>query len=143
MISSRNESRMAPASASLPASLKRRACLIRFPYRRGPASHTLIAPAIAASGQPAFGEAWCLPSRIIVPSAARPRPFRVAAPQINRAGRRAGIEDEVGKVLQFFAGLMPAAAHIGMPPADQGDDLDALLLEFLRHFNRDDVTATG
>ena len=55
------------------------------------------------------------------------------------ADRCAGVEDEVGEVLQFLPGRMPAVAGLGMVAADQRDDLDAALLKLLRDLDRDDI----
>ena len=51
----------------------------------------------------------------------------------------AGVEHEIGEFLEFFAGLMPTAAGLGVLAADDGDNANAALLKRLCDLDGDDV----
>ena len=57
---------------------------------------------------------------------------------------RAGVEDDVGEVLELLAIAVAAGAGFAVGGADDGGDLHPALLELLGHFDRHDVaTAAG
>ena len=55
----------------------------------------------------------------------------------------AGVEHEIGEVLEFFAGLMPTSAGLGVLAADDGDNANAALLKRLCDLDGDDVATAG
>src|SRR5688572_1390712 len=57
--------------------------------------------------------------------------------------RGAGIEHEIGEILQLLSVAMPARAGVAVFQADERDDLYAALLELLGDLDRDHVAAAG
>jgi hypothetical protein len=55
----------------------------------------------------------------------------------------AGVEDDVGEVLELFAVAVAAGAGLAVRGADDGGDLDAALLKLLGHLDGDDVAAAA
>lgn len=55
----------------------------------------------------------------------------------------AGVEDDVGKILELLTVAMAAGAGFAVGGADDGGDFDAALLKLLGHFDGNDVAAAA